>query len=107
MLTFLLCTLLEKLLKTGQSLVDMTGPSSEGEVDLGGLKLLADLLVGDGHYKQNSGLILGRGKWCSGGKIKGQRRKKGSQRANANSTNRPHAFACMHGDMCPTMNVNE
>jgi len=44
-LTLLFCALLEELFETRQSLVDMARPSSQGQVDLGSLELLADLLA--------------------------------------------------------------
>ena len=47
-LALLLSRLAEELLETGEGLVDVAGPGREGEVDLGSLEFLADLLDGKG-----------------------------------------------------------
>ena len=53
-LTLLLSALLEELLETGKGLVDVAGPSGQGEVDLRSLKLLADLFKQGKSKKQKA-----------------------------------------------------
>jgi len=43
-LALLLSALAEELLETGEGLVDVAGPGRKGEVDLGSLELLGNLL---------------------------------------------------------------
>lgn len=55
MLALLLSRLAEELLETGEGLVDVASPSREGEVDLGSLEFLADLLDGRGCSEEGGG----------------------------------------------------